>query len=235
MKAIRLTKREFCQEYLLPVLTMFAMLGGLLLLHGRTVRLGGLLQSPAYTNDTLTSPTVGRLVTVFVSTAAFLLLSAAARGMALCGKMLPAFWLGFPAGILLWQITGEDFWHFSLNGTPYLVPENIVSLPCFLLLILLLYYGQRTHCFDFGIWCVLLSFSVNWIGHYLLLGSYEFVNGYMEKSVWFLWASLVLTVLLLGYSLWYLLRKARSTADRIPAAMLAYLAVSLLVFGIAEG
>ena len=31
------------------------------------------------------------------------------------GKILPAFWLGYTGGTLLWQSTGECAWHFSIG------------------------------------------------------------------------------------------------------------------------
>jgi len=37
------------------------------------------------------------------------------------GKILPAFWLGYTGGTLLWQSTGECAWHFSIVSDDYLM------------------------------------------------------------------------------------------------------------------
>ena len=152
------------------------------------------------------------------------------------GKLLPAFWLGYTGGTLLWQSTGECAWHFSIVSEDYLMCfphiEGASALILVIVTSILLVYCYRRNAFDWGVWVFVLSFIGNWFGHFVLIGTYPLVSGLMEEEVWFRGAGLsiglatVLTALVLNY------HAARTRQARLCCCLMLYFGIGIIVTGV---
>jgi hypothetical protein len=232
---IRSTRRELLFEYLLPLLAEFAILGVCILSFGVFVNLGPMIEEPALVGEVLTKPTVGRLafgITVLVLW--FVCTLIASKSAKEDRHFLPSF-LGFVAGIFLWQFIGEISWHYSVGGVHFVPLESVTTFPLACLFILLLIYGKKHHSFDWGIWCMLLSFAFNWMGHYVMEGTYPFVAAMIDRHAWYVGASLVSGICGLIFSIVFLLFRAKTKRGRLLASMLTYISVATIAFGILEG
>ena len=145
-----------------------------------------------------------------------------------------SFW-GFTAGILLWQFIGEITWHYSIGGVHFVPFESATTFPVACLFILLLVYGKKHHSFDWGIWCMLLSFAFNWMGHYVMEGTYPFVASLADRHTWYIGASLVSGACGFVYSIVFLLFRVKTRRGRILASMLTYISIGVTAFGLIEG
>ncbi len=232
---IKSTKKQLFREYLIPLLLEYLIMGVLIFCH-RTIRnFGVLLAEPKLVGDEMSSPTMGRFVYAVVSFLLFAVFTKLGSNAAKKDKDLCSFWFGFTAGVLLWQSVGESFWHFAVGGINFVVLENITSFPLAVLFVMLMIYGKRHHSFDWGVWCMLLSFACNWIGHYITIGIYPFVEPYIASRPWNVWVSVIFGGLLTIYSFQFLLFRAKTTKGRMLASMMTYIALAIIFFGIAEG
>ena len=234
-KHIRSTPKEIVSEYLLP---LFAELGILILCmiaFSSLVKLGSLIQEPAMVGENLTSPTAGRLVFGILALALWFVFSLAASKAAKKDKHYSSSFFGFAAGILLWQFIGEISWHYSVGGVHFVPFESVTTFPIACLFILLLIYGKKHHSFDWGIWCMLLSFAFNWMGHYVMEGTYPFVASFVDQHTWYVRASLVSGLLGFVYSIIFLLFRVKTRRGRILASMMTYISIGVITFGLIEG
>ncbi len=85
-----------------------------------------------------------------------------------------AFWPALAAGIFLWQAIGECSWHFGLPVQGEFVffpnwegPQGLFVL--IFVLPLVLYFSKKCR-FTWAVKIFLLSFMINWVTHFLLLG-----------------------------------------------------------------
>ena len=141
--------------------------------------------------ENLTSPTVGRLAFGIIVLVLWFFFSLVASNAAKKEKHYASSLFGFAAGILLWQFIGEISWHYSVGGVHFVPFESVTTFPIACLFILLLLYGKKHHSFDWGIWCMLLSFAFNWMGHYVMEGTYPFVASFVGQHTWYVRAALV--------------------------------------------
>jgi len=232
---IRSTKKELLTEYLLPLGVEFAILIVCMVAFALCVGLGPLVQEPSYVGEELTKPTAGRLGFGIFALVMWFVMSYLASVEAGKGKDDAPSYLGFAAGIFLWQFIGEISWHFSVDGVHFVPLESVTTFPVACLFILLLVYGKRHHSFDWGVWCMLLSFAFNWMGHYVMEGTYPFVAQWFDEHTWFLAAALVAGTCGFIFSIVYLLFRVRTRRGRILASMLTYISIGVLAFGIMEG
>jgi len=85
-----------------------------------------------------------------------------------------SFWPALVAGILLWQAVGECSWHFGLweNGVFVFFPRLEGPQGLFVVLIVLPFvlYVAKKYGFSWVMKVFVLSFLINWLTHFVLLG-----------------------------------------------------------------
>ena len=234
-KHIRSTPKEIGREYFLPLLAEFGILIVCMAAFSLFVKLGPLVQAPSLVGDDLTSPTVGRLAFGIIVLVLWFVFSWLASNAAKKDKHYASSFLGFTAGILLWQFIGEISWHYSIGGVHFVPFESVTTFPVACLFILLMLYGKKHHSFDWGIWCMLLSFAFNWMGHYVMEGTYPFVASLVDQHTWYVRASLVSGICGFVYSIIFLLFRVRTRRGRILASMITYISIGVTAFGLLEG
>lgn len=232
---IRSTRRELLFEYFLPLLGEFLILAVCILSFRLFVKLGPMIEAPALVGKEQTRPTVGRLVFGVAVLALWFVFTSVASRSANKGRHYASSLFGFAAGILLWQFIGEISWHYSVGEVHFVPLESVTTFPIACLFILLLIYGKKHHSFDWGVWCMLLSFAFNWMGHYVMEGTYPFVASMMDQHTWYVGASMVSGICGLIYSIVFLLFRARTRRGRLLASMMTYISIGVIVFGIMEG
>ena len=232
---IRSTRRELLLEYLLPLFAEFLILAVCILSFYQFYERGPMIESPTLVGEAQTKPTAGRLAFGAAAIVLWFIFTFIASKAAKKDKHYTSSFFGFTAGILLWQFMGEISWHYSVGQVHFVPLENVTSFPMACLFILLLLYGQKHHSFDWGVWCMLLSFAFNWMGHYVMEGTYPFVASMVDQHTWYIGASLVTGIACLIYSIVYLLFRARTKRGRLLASMLTYIAIAVMAFGIMEG
>lgn len=232
---IRSTRRELLFEYLLPLLVEFLILTVCIIFAPVLVGLGPMIQAPALVGEAQTKPTLGRLVFGIIALVLWFVITLLASRSAKKDKHYTPSFLGFIAGILLWQAIGEISWHYSIGGVHFVPLESITSFPLACLFIMLLVYGKKHHSFDWGVWCMLLSFAFNWMGHYVMEGTYPFVASLVDQHTWYIGASSVSGACGFIYSIVYLLFRAKTRRGRLLASMLTYISISVIALGILEG
>jgi hypothetical protein len=82
---------------------------------------------------------------------------------------------------------------------------------------------------------MLLSFAFNWMGHYVMEGTYPFVESMVDQHTWYVCAALVFGLCGLIFSIIFLLFRARTVRGRLLASMLTYISIAVIAFGIIEG
>ena len=152
------------------------------------------------------------------------------------GKILPAFWLGYTGGTLLWQSMGECAWHFSIVEEDYLMCfphiEGASAIFMVFLTTLLLIYCYKRKAFDWGIWVFVLSFVGNWFGHFFLIGTYPLVSSLMEEEIWFRSAGLIIGALAVLGALYLNYYAARTRKARLCCCLMLYFAIGIIVTGV---
>ena len=232
---IRSTWKEILLEYLLPLFAEFTILV-LCLIPFRLVKaLGPMIEEPALVGEEMTKPAAGRLGYGIFAMVMWFVFSWIASKAADKDKHYTSSFLGFTAGILLWQFIGEISWHYSIGGVHFVPFESVTTFPLACLFILLMIYGKKHHSFDWGIWCMLLSFAFNWMGHYVMEGTYPFVASYVDQHTWYIGASLVAGILGFIFSILYLLFRVKTRRGRILASMITYISIGVMAFGMMEG
>ena len=232
---IRSTRRELLFEYFLPLLVEFLILAVCMLSFSLFVKRGPITEPPAQVGAEQTKPTVGRLAFGIIALVLWFVLTFVASKAAKKDKHYASSFCGFAAGILLWQFIGEISWHYSVGGIHFVPFENVTTFPIACLFILLLIYGKKNHSFDWGVWCMLLSFAFNWMGHYVMEGTYPFVASMVDQHARFIGASLISGGCGLIYSIIFLLFRVKTRRGRLLASMLTYISIGVMAFGLMEG
>lgn len=232
---IKSTRKEILIDYIIPLILEFAVIGVLIVLFTVCVGKGPLLQEEKLIGDEMASPTLGRLIYGFVSFAGFIALVVMASRASKSGQDTKAFWLGYIAGILLWQSVGEISWHYSVGGINFTVLENITSFPIAVLACMLFVYCRRNHSFDWGVLITYISFMCNWIGHYITIGIYPFFTWLTDKTTWIMAMSFSVGSIAFVLSLIYLLLRVKTKKGRMLASLISFIALAIIAFGVLEG
>ena len=232
---IRSTRRELLLEYFLPLAAEFLILILCILPFRLLKEVGPLLEAPSMVGQAMTKPTAGRLAFGVLAIVLWFVFSCVASRAANRDRHYASSFFGFAAGILLWQFIGEISWHYSVGGVHFVPFESITTFPVACLFILLMIYGKKHHSFDWGIWCMLLSFAFNWMGHYVMEGTYPFVASLVDQHTWYLCASVTSGVCGFVFSILYLLFRVKTRRGRILASMITYISIGVLAFGLMEG
>ena len=234
-KHIRSTPKELLYEYFLPLLAEFLILILCIIPFRLLKSLGPMVEEPAMVVDAQTMPTAGRLAYGIIALVLWFVFTLIASKGAKKDKHYTSSLLGFAAGIFLWQFIGEISWHYSVGGIHFVPFESVTTFPIACLFILLMIYGKKNHSFDWGVWCMMLSFAFNWMGHYVMEGTYPFVASMVDQHTWYICASVVAGVIGFVYSIIFLLFRVKTKRGRILASMITYISLGVLAFGLMEG
>jgi len=233
MKDLKFEKKEKLTYFLLPFLIQFGVLGVCIPLHRIFIHIGPFLGETELIGMEMTNPTAGRLIFGILAFIAFIILTLFASQKAKKGSELFSFVLGMFAGVFLWQSIGEDLCNFSVNGIHFVSLESITVLPLVILFLLAMAYFWKTESLNWGVCCSMLSFSVNWLGHYVLVGVYPLASGLCDINLWCRCVGITLGPVLFVISLILGLGKGKKSKERMRAAILAYYSIVVLVFGMA--
>jgi len=192
-----------------------------------------MLMDPYLYEGEMTDPSIGR----FVYMIAAFILGIALTAFADKGRSIKrSFFLGTLAGFFLWQSLGECAWQFRIPcGDFYLnLPslEGANSVFYVILSLIALAYIIRNQSFSFGIVTALLSFCSNWLGHFIMMGTYPPAASSMGMEEWFhdfgIFSGSAITIL--GLVVLYGL--ARTVKARYSAAFLIYMGLGCILVGI---
>lgn len=233
--SVKLNKREIATDYLLSILLELIGLAALMFFCALFIYKGSLIGEEQLVGNEMSSPTVGRLIYLFLSFFLGLALGVAAHRYEKKNKTRISFWCGFCSGIFLWQAVGEEAWHFSVNGIHFVQLESISAFPLVILFVLMIAYGYRFHSFDWGIWCTIISFACNWLGHYVTIGIYPFVAGLIESHGWNVYSGSICGGVMLAVSIRYLLRHGDTLKGRLFASLLTFIAIGIVSLSIIDG
>lgn len=229
------TRKGIFRDYLLNIVLELVVLFALMGFCSLFIYKGRMVQAAELVGAEMSSPTSGRLVYFILSFVLAVPLCVLASGCARKGKDVPAFWLGYVSGILLWQSFGEEAWHFTVGGIHFVQLESIAAFPLVLLFIGLIIYGCRHRCFDWGVWCTILSFACNWLGHYVTVGLYPFVENFFASRAWNVLAGSTGGGVMFVISIIYLLRHKDTKRGRLTASLLTYIAIGIVSLSLIDG
>lgn len=227
--------KQFLKEYLLPILFEVLLFGLLIMLFRFFINSGPLIQETRIVGYEESNPTLGRLIYGILSFIGFVVFSILASKASVDDKSTKPFWFGFVAGVLLWQSIGEILWHFYIGGINFVPLENITSFPIVVVILMIFIYAKKHHSFDFGIWCVFVTFMCNWLGHYISIGIYPFFSSFVSSRVWNVSSSIICGGLFFLVSLKYLFFRTATKRGRLLASLFTFISLAIIFFGIVEG
>ena len=139
-------RNAILKEFIFPLLGQFGVLIVAILLHRVFIGLGPNIMEPVTIGDEITKPTLGRLIYVILAFAMFLICAIIAAKKQ--DRVYLSFFIGIFAGTVLWQMLGEDMWHFGLlehGEITYFIKLESISVLLFLipLLIFVVYCVTR--------------------------------------------------------------------------------------------
>lgn len=194
-----------------------------------------------------TDPTIGRLITCvvlfFCSLASVIL---AMRFKRKSPDQLALPWtLATLGGTLLWVSIGECSWHFGLNVvndegeilfTNFPRIESIQGFPFIILTLLALAAMWKKA--SFPLMSYSLAFVANWYGHLCMIGLFPIAMACgmkVELPVFYRASGLIHTFLFAAVGLYLILRKETKRENRYFSAVLLYMALGNLMFGVMMG
>ena len=147
-----------------------------------------------------------------------------------------SFWISVAGGTLLWQSVGECSWHFGLKcENEYLSfahIENGSSLFLLLLFIILLGYCAKKKAFNWGVGVFLFIFLINWLGHFLQIGTYPVASEWFSERSWYRCIGLSAGIPGIIFSLYCIFRAAKDYKGRLFSSILLYTSVCMIFTGI---
>ena len=183
-----------------------------------------MLMQQVYVGKELTEPHVARIIWLFVSLVlAFALLYLAYKAK----NDYVKFFLAAEGAVFLWQSLGECVWHFGFSRM-----EGPEAAAYFIMFIALCIYAWRHRSFDWVLWVFILSFMVNWAGHFVMEGTLPLAPRGMAERTWYEISGTVGGILLLIPSL-YAVKKAKNVREVLLASELLFtvLGIFACVFG----
>ena len=194
-----------------------------------------------------TDPTIGRLITcvvLFFSSLTSVIFAKRFHKKSPDQLTLP-WTLATLGGTLLWVSIGECSWHFGLNVvsdegkiifTNFPRIESVQGIP-FMILTLIAFGAARKKA-SFPLMSYSLAFAANWYGHLCMMGLYPIamVCGMkVELPVFYRASGLIHTFIFAAVGLYLILRKETKRENRYFAAVLLYIALGTLMFGVMMG
>ena len=195
-----------------------------------------------------TDPSIGRLITCLV----FFVFSVASAFFAVRvwkkekpWDNMPLTWmLAALGGTLLWTSFGECSWHFGFNVmsdegeilfTNFPRIESAQGIPLFFIFALALVAGWKKASFPMLAYC--LAFGANWYGHLCMIGAYPVAMACgteVQLPVFYRVSGLAHTVVLFVLGV-YLIFKLKKRENKYYSAVLLYIALGTLMFGVMMG
>ena len=148
-------------------------------------------------------------------------------------------------GTLLWVSIGECSWHFGLNVmsdkgqllfTNFPRIESVQGIP--LMIVTLLLLAMAWGKMPFSLMSYVLAFAGNWYGHLCMMGLYPIALACgmkVDLPVFYRASGLIHTFLFTAAGLFLILRKGTKRENRYYAAVLLYVALGTLMFGVMMG
>ena len=243
--AMQIEKRKaegnILTDYVLPLLLQFVALVLFMMMHRISVGRGGYLLERVQVGDEVSSPTLGRFMYMLFAFVMFLITAFFANrssGSESRGSVLKSFWLGIASGTFLWQSIGEDSWHFGVHTADGLVNasqlESISVVFILVVFLIFLCYVLKRNALSFGVAMTVCSFLCNWLGHYVMLGTYPFVHTLFEEKTWTMLSGCTAGGLILIGSIVYLIRKGDSLKRRLVCSTFTYIALGTIALSIME-
>lgn len=227
-------KQKILKQFILPLFVQIALTGVLLVMHMNTIGRGPMIAPISTIGEDASSPTLGRALYAAFAFSMCVILTHMATLKQRKEKYTVAFYLGFTAGTFLWQGIGEDFWHFGFydegSFINFVQLESAQSLPVFATFTILLVYCVINQSIDYGFTTTILSFVLNWGGHFLLIGTYPIVQDFVERGTWYRTFGVVTSLIALILALYFGLKDEISVKTRLLLSMLFYFSVGNLFF-----
>lgn len=228
--------KQIIHYYLKPMLIEMLIFASLMIIFLIVMKTSPtMIQEPRLVGDEMSNPTIGRLIYGIISFIGFIICSIYASKTTDENDSTKPFWFGYIAGILLWQSVGEISWHYYVGRINFAPLENITSFPFLVIILMIFIYGKKHHSFSWGIWCVFATFMCNWLGHYISIGIYPFVENFVSSRTWNVYSSIICGSLFFIASIRYLLYRAKTNRGRILASLFSFMALATVFLGIVEG
>lgn len=192
------------------------------------------VQPVSIIGDEVTNPNLIRLIYMLVSIPlSFMLLRLVRRA-----GFKKQFWIPFISGILLWQGVGECSWHFGLftDGGFLNFPRIEGMQGTFVLLFLalpLLIYTWRKAALSWPVKIFCISFLVNWLPHWLMIGLGDLMGTIVSKNTWYLLAAICIGLPCFVAALWLIFGRARTREERYMLSILLYGGLGMTMEGFA--
>lgn len=231
--------RGLPQDYWVPLLLQFAVLFLAISVHGFFTVLGSMLQPATELGGEVTRPTTGRFIYMLAALTIGLVLTALACGLPRKKHVRDGitFWLGIAAGTLLWQALGEDSWHFGVlldgKALQFARLESASALFMFIGLAALLLCTRND--MDFGMRVSMLCFFYNWLGHFVMIGTYPFASAWFAERAWNLLSGGIAGTALTICGLYRGIRRAEGRREQLLASMMTYIGLGIIALAILEG
>ena len=148
-------------------------------------------------------------------------------------------------GTLLWVSIGECSWHFGFNVvsdegkilfTNFPRIESVQGIPLMVLALLALAAARKKA--SFPLMSYALAFTANWYGHLCMMGLYPIALACGMKTelpVFYRASGLIHTFVFAAVGLFLILRKETKRENRYYFAVLLYIALGTLMFGVMMG
>lgn len=221
------------KEFILPLLAQFGILIVTILLHRIFIVLGPNILDPVTFGDEITKPTLGRLIYAIFAFIMFLVCAIVAIKKE--ENVYFSFFAGIMSGIFLWQMLGEDMRHFGLleNGeiSYFINLENISMLPFLIPLVIFVAYCIIRKNFNWGIISVVVSFFINWLGHFVSHGTYPIFQFIMTENAWFKISGCIFGFIIILLSIYLAVFKAKTLKTRLLSSALLYAGIAIVAFG----
>ena len=222
------------KEFLLPILIQLLLVSATVIPHRLFVGRGEFVVPAFQLGDLANSPTSGRLAYVFVAFVLFLTFAIISSKLAGKEKITSSFYTGVLAGTFLWQFLGEDIWHFGCSEGGemiyFLRMESVQVFPLVIVALLLVGYAVKRDAFDWGVFVIIFTFLVNWIGHYVSEGTYAFVDGSFTMGGWISLTGFILGPILLLGGTYLGVFGSKNQKGRMLASMLVYMSFGQIGF-----
>ncbi len=194
-----------------------------------------------------TDATIGRLITCVVM---FFSSLASVTFAVRFGKKSPdqpalSWTLATLGRTLLWISIGECSWHFGfhvMNEEGEILFTNFPRIECvqgfpFMILTLIAFAAARNKA-SFPLMSYALAFTANWYGHLCMMGLYPIALACgmeVELPVFYRASGLIHTFVFAAAGLFLILRKETKRENRYFSAVLLYMALGTLRFGVMMG
>lgn len=207
----------------LTLLGQFALLLGVIQIFHLSFKIfpDTMIMEEVMVGDEMSNPVMSRLIYMIIGIIISIILIAVSERL----KTIPAFFTAFAAGVVTWQAVGECSWHFGFTQL-----EGQEAGIIIILFTALLIYAYKRKAFGWGMWSFLLSFMTNWLGHYVMIGTYRFAPTSFSEETWYMISGIVGGTLILVIPIYIFLKKENNLKNNMIASAFIYMS-----FGIYAG